>query len=264
MRHPSRCAKGNALLETMIALFALLPFLVGIVLLGKQLDVKHKTYDALRYSLWERTVWSHDAKSDAQITLEAQDRSFGNPQARMLSASALSAEGISQNSLWRHDRRPLLSGSPSADLHEASSPVEAGYALVPALAYGDGFAATAAQVLRLDDLNLNRRAFANATISATTAPLFGEQAPLTRSASGAVLSDTWSSRNENEFRRRVDRITANELVEALELPGRPIAMQALRKGGPLYGEGQYADSPDLQPRSNALPAAYMDDREEQQ
>ena len=264
MRHSIHGTKGNALLETLIALSVLLPFLAGMVLLGKQLDVKHKTYDALRYSVWERTVWSGEAKSDAQITLEALDRSFGNPQARMISASALSAEGISQNSLWRHDGRPLLSSSPSADHNEAAPPVEVGYALMPALAYGDGFAATAAQVLRLDDLNLDRRAFANTTISATMTPLFGEQTPLTRSASGAVLSDSWSSRNENEFRRRVDRITANELIEALELPGRPLAMQALRKGGPLYGEGQYADSPDLQPRSNALPAAYIDEREEQQ
>jgi hypothetical protein len=59
----------------------------------------------------------------------------------------------------------------------------------------------------------------------------------------------------------VDRITANELIEDLELPGRILSMQAPIKGGPLYGEGQYGWDPRLRPRSNALPSAYVVERE---
>ena len=40
-------------------------------------------------------------------------------------------------------------------------------------------------------------------------------------------------------------------------------MQALSKGGPLYGEGQYGWDPNLRPRSNALPSAYVVEREDE-
>jgi hypothetical protein len=72
----------------------------------------------------------------------------------------------------------------------------------------------------------------------------------------------WSSRDEGEFRRKSDNIIADEIVERLEMQGRPLSMQAPRKGGPLYGEGQYSWDPDLRPRSNVLPSAYVTDRED--
>lgn len=263
--------RGNALIETVVALLALSPFLAGMALLGKQLDVKHKSYDALRYAVWERTVWSNrgsNAKSETDITLEALDRSFGHPQAGILAAESLRADGISQNPFWRDGRRSLLRGLPGAAISarqdEGAPPIETGYVWLPGLAYGDGPLAVAAQAPRMDDLNLNRRAFATATIDANVQPVLAQlaapnidHAPLTQRASGAVLSDTWSSRDEVEFGRKVDNVTADELIETLELPGRPLSMQSLRKGGPLYGEGQYGWDPDLRPRSNTLPAAYI-------
>lgn len=264
-------SRGNALIETVVALLALSPFLVGMALLGKQLDVKHKSYDALRYSLWERTVWSSrgsNAKSDTDITIEALDRSFGHPHTGISSAASLRADGISQNPFWRDGRRSLLRGPPGAAISsrhdEDAPPIEAGYLWVPGLAYGDGPLAVVAQALRMDDLNLNRRAFATATIAASVRPLLTQlaapntnHAPLTQRATGAVLSDTWSSRDEAEFGRKVDNVTADELIETLELPSRPLSMQSLSKGGPLYGEGQYGWDPDLRPRSNTLPSAYI-------
>lgn len=264
-------SRGNALIETIIALFALSPFLVGMALLGKQLDVKHKSYDALRYSVWERTVWSNrgsNAKSATDITLEALDRSFGHPHAGISSAESLRADGISVNPFWRDSRQSLLRGSPGAAISarhdEDAPPIETGYLWLPGLAHGDGSLAVVAQALRMGDLNLNRRAFATATIDASVRPVLAQlaapninDAPLTQRASGAVLSDTWSSRDEAEFGRKVDNVTADELIESLELPGRPLSMQSLSKGGPLYGEGQYGWDPDLRPRSNTLPSAYI-------
>ena len=52
--------------ETLVALLALAPFIAGIPLLGKQLDIKQKTYDASRYAVWERTVWRSDGTSESQ------------------------------------------------------------------------------------------------------------------------------------------------------------------------------------------------------
>lgn len=272
---------GNALIETIVVLLALSPFAAGLALLGKQLDVKHKTYDALRYSVWERTVWSEggrNAKSPDDITLEALDRSFGHPHVGLSATDTLRVDGVSQNPLWREGTRSLLAESEgpafSSSHTNDAAPVRAGYVLVPALAHGVGPVSSVAEALQLRDLELNARAFAMARITANVRPVLAEKSrarraqsnsetpPITHVALGAILSDVWSSRDEGEFRRRTDNLTVDELVEALELPGRPIAMQALSKGGPLYGEGQFSWDPDLRPRSNVLPSAYVTNRQD--
>ncbi len=253
--------RGNALIETIVALVVFLPLLGGMVLLGKQLDIKHKHFDALRYSVWERTVWSASRKSDSELRTEVLDRSFGDPAGGLLSVGSLHTEGVSQNPLWRHRRQSLLPSSSaiSSSTSDDASPVDAGHVFMPGLAHGSGPLGAAASALQMDDLGLSRRSFARATVTANIEPYLHEDdaEPLIQRATGALLSDAWSSRDESELGRRVDHITANELIEALELPGRPVSMQALGKGGPLYGEGQYGWDPELRPRSNALPSAYV-------
>lgn len=277
-------ARGNAMAETLVALLALSPFLAGIPLLGKQLDVKHKTFDAARYSIWERTVWRSDGasnrKSEADITLEARDRALGDPRSGMLAVDALRAQGITENPLWRDRQRERLldyedDSAPLTLTHdERATPVDVGYFLVPGVAYGDGPIAAIASALQVDDLNLNRRAFATTSVAVGLRPALSEladqpptlgvraetdarHAQLVQRAGGAVLSDTWSSNNENHFRGRVDDLTTNEFIEFLELPGRLIGLQALGRGQPLYGEGQYGWDPDLRPSSSTLPARYV-------
>jgi hypothetical protein len=257
--------RGNAMVETIVALAVLSPFLGCMALLGKQLDVKHKSFDALRYSVWERTVWSGNAKTDDDVTIEALDRSFGDSSTGIAAVDSLRSEGVSRNSFWQHYRRSLLAApvgnAVSFQSSDDRAPVDVGYMLVPGLAHGTGPVGVAAHVLLMHDLNLNRRSFASATIEANVRPLLAHgDSSLTQRATGALLSDAWSPRDENDFGGRVDRITANELIEHLELPGRILSMQAPSKGGPLYGEGQYGWDPQLRPRSNALPSAYVLER----
>src|SRR5437868_964960 len=113
MRHriPSARLRGNAMIETLVALLALSPFIAGIALLGKQLDIKQKAYEASRYAAWERTVWTNDGvnrKSEADITLEASDRTLGNPRAGLLAVDSLRSAGVSENPLWRDVRNRRL------------------------------------------------------------------------------------------------------------------------------------------------------------
>lgn len=270
--------------ETLVALLAFAPFIAAIPLLGKQADIKQKTFDAARYTVWERSVWRNSGamnrKSEEQLTLEARDRVLGDPRTGMLDVDALTNAGITENPLWLDGSRQRLidyqqerSGIEIA-FGEEQAPVEVGYVLVPGVAYGEGPMAAIANVLQVEDLKLSRRSFARANLALAVRPKLadaarirrtlgkqvsarGDASALIQSASGAVLSDTWSAADENDFRRRVDRLTTDELIANLELPGRAIGSMARGKGELLYGEGQFAWGPDLQPRSTTLPRAYV-------
>jgi hypothetical protein len=276
--------RGSAMAETIVALLALSPFLIGIPLLGKQLDIKHKTFDATRYAVWERTVWRNDGtshrKSEADILLEARDRALGDPKAFVMDAQILRTEGITENRLWVDRQRARLvdyeanPGGALQQLDMGTAPVDVGYVLVPGLSYGDGVIGTAASVLRISDLDLNRRAFARARTRIDVRPMLPDLADnppslgargaigerhrtLTHEAEGAILSDTWAAGAESEFRERVDYVTANEFIELLELPARALGALSLGRGRPLYGEGQFAWEPELRPNSSDLPRAYI-------
>jgi hypothetical protein len=255
------------MVETMVALLALSPFIAGMVLMGKQLDVKQKSYEAARYTVWERTVWrstgtSH-TKRDEDISLEARDRVLGDPRAPITSPAELRAAGITENPLWRgRDQQRLIehhdAGAAFAvDSSESAAPVQSGYVFVPGIAHGEGVLGRIAHALQLSSLKLNRHSFVASTVSLGLVPLWGDSDRVTQRAGGALLSDTWSARDENALRSRVDDVTTDELLGHLELPGRPLGMQAPEKGKALYGEGRFGWSPDLRPQSSTLPAAYV-------
>ena len=276
--------RGNAMAETIVALLGLAPLIAGIPLLGKQLDIKQKTYDAARYVVWERTVWRSDGtsnrKSDADIALEVRDQSLGDPRAGVLAVETVRAAGVTENLLWRDHRGHRLLDYDDKVVpvvttqRDQALPVEVGYALVPGIAYGEGPIGALEDALQLRDLHLNRHSYTTGAVSMAVRSVLAqlakrhaatssgaeqgsERGPLIQAAAGAVLSDSWSARDENSLRGRSDDLTTNELVQSLELAGRPIALQARGKGQSLYGEGQFGWDADLRPRSDDLPAAYL-------
>jgi hypothetical protein len=279
--------RGTAITEVIVALLALMPFLIGIPLLGKQLDIKHKSMDATRYAVWERTVWrsggSGNRKDAMDISLEARDRVLGDPRAAIVATDTLRNDGITENRLWRDlANERLLNYQDHAqpvEIEQRTSrePVEVGYLFVPAFTYGGGVISTAAAVLRVHELGMDARTFATADSRLALRPVLQarartpvslrredpndtDEAALVQHAGGAILSDSWSSQDERELGRRVDELTINEFVETIELPSRILALNALAKGEPLFGEGQYAWDPDLRPSSVTLPRAYVEQR----
>ena len=100
----ARHQDGTAITEVIVALLAIAPFLIGIPLLGKQLDIKHKNLDAARYGVWERTVWQNagtNRKDPTDITLEARDRVLGDPRAAIVAPEELRDAGVTENAWWR-------------------------------------------------------------------------------------------------------------------------------------------------------------------
>lgn len=284
MSRHSPSQQGTATTEVIVALLALAPLLIGIPMLGKQLDVKHKSMDAARYAVWERTVWrsaGRNRKDPSDIALEARDRAFGDPSAPVVAADALRADGITENRLWRDfANRRLLEYADTEqpiDIEQrgAREPIEVGYVFVPAMTYGGGVMSAAGAVMQVRALGMDSRSFATADARVALRPVLQARAnapvslrrddpraanepPLVQEAAGAILSDSWSSRDEAEFGRRVDELTINEFVQGVELPSRILALNALGKGEPLFGEGQYAWDADLRPSSVALPSAYIE------
>ena len=279
-----RRQQGTAIAEVIVALLAIAPFLIGIPLLGKQLDVKHKSFDTTRYAVWERTVWRDGGDSRKQasdIALEARDRVLGDPRAAVVATETLRNDGVTENRFWRDAANQRLlayaaNDSPLAIEERAErEPVDVGALFVPAFAYGGGVIGTAASVLQVRELGMNPRTFASASADIALRPVLTNRAQaavslrradpadpsmasLTQRATGAILSDTWSSRDEAEFGRHVDALTTDEFVATIEAPSRILALNALGKGQPLYGEGQYAWDPDLRPSSITLPRAYVE------
>lgn len=276
--------RGTAITEVIVALLALCPFLIGIPLLGKQLDVKHKSMDAARYAVWEKTVWRNSGanrKADEEVVLEARDRILGDPRAAIVADDTLRRDGVTENTLWRDlgNRRLLdyTGDTQPIDIEQRSQrePVGVGYLFVPAFAYGGGVISTAASVLSVRELGMDTRTFATVETRVGLRPVLQARAQrpvslrredvsddatesLVQRAGGAILSDSWSSRDEREFGHRVDELTIDEFVEQMELPGRVLALNAIGKGQPLFGEGQFGWDPDLRPSSVALPRAYVE------
>lgn len=276
--------RGTAITEVIVALLALAPFLIGIPLLGKQLDIKHKDMDAARYSVWERTVWSSGGSNRKQVTdiaLEARDRTMGDPRAAVVTVDRLRNDGVTENRLWRDFANERLldyrgSAQPIAiDQHATREPVEIGYLFVPAFTYGGGAMSAAGAVMQVRELGMDPRSFVTSDARVALRPMLqarartavslrreapneAGEAALVQRAGAAILSDSWSSRDEREFGRRVDELTINEFVQTAELPSRILALNALDKGEPMFGEGQYAWDADLRPSSTTLPRAYIE------
>src|SRR5690606_10014643 len=127
---------------------------------------------------------------------------------------------------------------------DAREPVEVGYLFVPAMAYGGGVMSAAEAVMQVRALDMDSRSFATVEARAALRPVLqerartavslrredvveGEEPALVQRAGSAILSDSWSARDEAEFRRRVDDLTINELVQSVELPSRVLALNAL-------------------------------------
>lgn len=274
-------------------MLAFIPFAIGVPLLGKQLDIKEKSIDATRYSVWERTVWrssGSNSKTSDDILVEVRDRVMGNARAGVLSVGDLRAQGVSENVMWvDHAGNRLLtsaqnSAQPAAvtDKMEAS-PKDVGWLNVPGAAYGKGSVFSVFKVLGWKDLGFDPNSFVRGDVAISMRSELEELAQqprtlgrrtgtsntplsLEQQAHGGILSDTWAAKEESSYRGRIDRLTADEGIVMAETPG--ISVGAFgAKGNALYGEGRYGwgkglgKGPDPSAPSNVLPSAYIKDKQ---
>ena len=70
--------RGQAMVETLVASLAIVPFFVVIPYMGKLLDIKYVVGSSARYAVSEKYVYL-DRKSDTKIFREAQLRVQSEP-----------------------------------------------------------------------------------------------------------------------------------------------------------------------------------------
>ncbi len=104
-RRPSARSAGQALTEFVILCLAIVPLFLAIPVLAGYFDLKHRSQQASRYAVWERTVWSPEAgawknggaqavKPDARLQKEVDRRIFNHP------LHPLQDEEVSEDPLW--------------------------------------------------------------------------------------------------------------------------------------------------------------------
>ncbi len=110
MKNPERptAAHGQAMTEFLVVCMVLVPVFLAVPLLGKYMDIHHSAIQGTRYLAWERTVWTPDQKSDAQLENELRNRVFTGAETP-LKANDGNAAPTNYNPLWRDQGgRPML------------------------------------------------------------------------------------------------------------------------------------------------------------
>jgi len=288
----NRHARGQALTETLVAFVVLVPIFMLVPYLGKYLDVKHRTEDAARYALWERTVFSdpgaswdsgENQKSDGRLRQEILSRITEDPRAPV---SAGLPAGV-RNPLWEDHAGGDLVDLQNFDSVVAETREPFPYGLRGSTVLGKPESLSLFTSLAQDglpllnqlggisdllggaldfNLGLNTRGFVNsrATLSAIDLPAFTrigasldiDVATNERlfTASGAILTDAWIPGSEGNYVERLDSLVIDEIVSLLVAPG------TFTFGFfPVFIEGLDGQNPTLESESNVLPERYVDD-----
>jgi hypothetical protein len=257
--------RGSATVEVFVVSLVAIPLLIAVPLLGKQLDAKHQTNMAARYAAWERTVWSDSgsswrnaerSKSDADITMEINDRFYGHRQAELVDVSRSRSEGITSDPIWRDRRAQSLlanagQGMPStSSVTEGSPPVSHGILVTELASVGrsGGFLSGFSK-----SIGLNTNNYATAHVELPWKAEFPSnnvlEFPL--QADSAILSDAWSPSDESRFHGRVAGLTIDDELRVSEVGTYTFGYL------PIYKEGEFGQNADLVPSSSVVPSRFV-------
>lgn len=196
--------------------------MMGLPILAKMSDINHKHNEMVRYSLWERTVWTSARKSDAQLAQEVEQRFMNHP------AVALTTQNQFSNPFWQHQGRTILAGDGNAD---NSTLVSFRYDGAPRENVLVGINAHSNP---LANLGLNGNGLATVTLQTRILDRYDENndnryiadtnSAVNLESTASILTDTWSATSEGDFQGSIDSLTpVHEALELLTVPAPIIA-----------------------------------------
>jgi len=249
--------KGSSMVEFIVSLLVFIPLFIGIPLLGKYADIKHKTIESSRYIAWERTIYSapgadttwkdrhissngsyryETSKSDTDILGDAEKRFFGHPQYGLHQTEATS------NTFWRnHKGESLLALDASASNNAGSNQILSGGIQQEKASRGLNSATT------IGAAGVNAIAqgggFSGGGIAG--GGNFINAVSLSFKANAAILSNAWTAPSEAEYYHRIDNATPNQFVACATAIGRYTFGVFGIGDGFMYGEGKKSHRVDL-------------------
>lgn len=208
---------GQGMVSFLVAaVFLFIPISLGINYLAKLGDARHKSYEAARYAVWERTVWSpsdatYNVKTTAEINNETVRRVFGRATLPLDSHDD-KADGSSQLSLESNLTLWSLKGHRSSVLEPFDDGLYSSLTLTNNNISG-GLSQAVNDIAALIDLN--KRGFYSAGISfrlsrnSILVPELTMASPgseyIEAGARSALLVEAWNAANKGEVEARVER-----------------------------------------------------------
>ncbi len=260
--------RGAATLELIIGCLAAIPLFFGISLLGKYADMQHKTVESTRYVIWENVIWPGGREKDAsKLEYETTDRFLGHRKAPVVDHQIIVNQGTTEEFLWRdHRTRTLMVADGSTvrvDVAKRRSEPVRHNRLVAGGAYagirGKELGLTRAELshyqvsMPITDRIRNPVKQKPSTLIGFFDPAsYEKEKTLNLTATGAILSDTWISASDAEFKRRTEGLVINDEVEAAVYPGTHTF-----GAFPLFKEGRYGRDVDVIPDSHQILSEYI-------
>lgn len=258
-RRTKRWIRGSASIEFLIAGMVAVPLFLLVPLIGKQLDTDFRTVQAARYSAWERTIWGEAgsvAKSRGAIGLEVNDRFFGHRSASISRVETVSAEGVTEEPLWRDHKGTSLLANAGTGLPGDGSNIQqravpgGGHSAVVRNFAGGG----TASILGLGGLGLNTNGY---LVSQVTLPLdldlgAAGRVSVTERADAAILTDAWTA--DSNRLNRATSLTLQTPVRALVNVGTIVFGSG--PAGLFFTEARAGQNADFTPDGNVVPLAY--------
>jgi len=225
----------------MVSLLAIIPLFVGMVWLGKYLDIQATAHQASRYTVWERTVYSQAEKSDVALLAEVRERFFEHP------INGLSVTKTSRNpmAVWLDDGTLLgADGETSGEDWEASTTVTPTTANIRIT--------DVTEFVLLQDTGSGRFNNNTLTTAEVTVP-FSQHRPgsvnldgsgedsgylydqLSLSSRARILSGDWSAVSEDEFSNTTGAMAIGNLPIYEEWTGGVAVLDVLREIVSIFG-----------------------------
>lgn len=242
---------GQAMVEfAVVASLVLIPLLLLVPILGKQIDINHKTIQAARYEAWEYTVWNKDnsvsqrsaalpqatrylgykeaipEKKFADVKTEANYRFYSEPGST-ISRNDMEKVSFAVNPLWKDHKGTQLLGldATSKVTDELTPDLTAGATGVPLVTgfmdlIGKGTKFIAGLVSKVTDAGFSQIDMKGKFVgkSRTTIPALSwakgsYDNALTTNRQAAVMSLAWSAGGKKHARYQTRGLVATSLLD---------------------------------------------------
>lgn len=216
-------ARGQAMVETLVALLVVIPLWMGIFYVSRWHDLQHATIAAARHAAFESWV-AAGTEDPARVEALTRRRIFDDDPARFSAAAPVAAQAVANRPLWQDSSgaRLVAAPGPSVVVGRARQPEE----IADAERFAFGLIGPA-RALGGPPFDLQREAARGATVTVPVAHAADLPAPLGGLRFDLVerrqlLVDPWAAASPAQVERRTAALSTAAGLQALVRPLEPL------------------------------------------